>query len=98
MLDLQLLHVEIDQQPLGFVLVWIFADPADDADDVVDDVGVDDEAEEKDGDLVDLLPWIFGLDIAVADSADRAHAVVDDVEVLEAVAEIDDGRVGSSVV
>lgn len=98
MLDLQLLHVEIDQQPLGFVLVWIFADPADDADDVVDDVAVDDEAEEKDGDLVDLLPWILGLDIAEAGSADRVHAVVDDVEVLEGVAEIEDGRVGSSVV
>ena len=38
------------------------------------------------------------MDIAEADSADRVHAVVDDVEVLEGVAEIEDGRVGSSVV
>lgn len=97
-LDLQLLHVEVDQQPLGFVLVWVFAHPPDDGDDVIDDVGVDDEAEEHDGDLVDLLPRIFGLDIAVADRADRADSIVDDVEVLEAVAEIDDGRVRSRIV
>ncbi len=82
LLDLQLFHVGVDQNHLGFYLVGPRSGPKDHFYDGVYDVGVDCKAKTHHQNAVDGLDGVVGGDVSVADRRYRAYSPVNDVEVL----------------